>query len=527
LILRGSRPCGGETSPPEDIPLRRFLAARRLIARTFVPAAACAGSVAGLARPARAQSVDPTFSIQRFQPAPGPRNFLTTRGARVDGNKAWSAGALIHYGFEPLTVESCVSDTAEDCSSDDAQAARDVKVVENLLTADLMGSFTPVPVVQIGARIPVTWLKGQGIDEDGVADDDGLDAIGIGDVELEVKLRAVGKPRDPIVVGVALSGTGPIGYQIAKDKYLGDKTPTGAGRVIIDGMSGPVSYAVNVGGLFRGEGSIGSTNVGPEMRYSAALGFQVSPVFRAIVDAFGSTRFSSESGENPLEAQAAIQIMPLSFPGRITLGAGTGLIDGLGAPTVRALAGFTFVNETRDEDKDGIPDEKDECPAVAEDRDGYEDSDGCPDGDNDLDSIPDSADKCPSQAEDQDGFEDRDGCPDLDNDKDGLADTADQCPMQAESKNNYKDEDGCPDEADNDNDGVPDDRDKCVAEPEDTDGFEDTDGCPDPDNDSDGVNDGEDECAEEKETPNGFEDEDGCPDTPPPGFRPPKKKPAP
>jgi OOP family OmpA-OmpF porin len=506
------------------MPLRRSVAGRRLYIRSLLPAVACAGSIAGLSAPARAQStVDPVFSVQRFQPAPGPRNYLMTRGARIDGRNAWSVGGLVHYGFEPLTVESCVSDDAADCSDSSARNTREVQVVENLLTADLMGSYTPVPIVQLGLRIPVAWLKGQGLGSNGLNDPDGVEAIGIGDVEVEAKLRAVGKPKDPLVIGVAVSGTAPIGYAMAKDEYLGDKTPTGSGRVIVDGSAGPFSYAVNVGGLLRGEGGIGATTVGSEFRYSAGIGFQVSPVFRGIADVFGSSRFGSESGENPLEGLIAAQIQPLGMPVQFTVGAGTGIIDGLGAPTVRALAGATFVHEFKDEDRDGLEDDKDQCPSVAEDKDGYEDSDGCPDGDNDLDTIPDSVDKCPSQAEDQDGTEDNDGCPDLDNDKDGLADTADQCPTQPESKNNYKDEDGCPDEADNDNDGVPDSRDKCPSEPEDTDGFEDTDGCPDPDNDADGVNDGDDECAEEKETPNGFEDEDGCPDTPPPGFRPPKK----
>jgi OmpA-OmpF porin, OOP family len=498
----------------------------RVAARALLGALICAGSIAGLAAPAAAQSVvEPTFSVQRFQPAPGPRNFLMTRGARVDGRNSWSAGGLIHYAFEPLTVESCVSDDADDCSDADARATREVKVVENLLTADLMGSFTPAPMVQLGLRIPVAWIKGQGLDARGSADEDGLEAIGVGDVEVEAKLRAAGNPRDPMVVGVAVSATAPIGYQIAKDEYLGDKTPTGGVRLIVDGLSGPLSYAVNVGGLLRGEGQLGSTKVGSELRYSAGVGYQVGPVFRAVVDAFGSTRFSGESGENPLEAVIAAQIQPLGFPAQFTVGAGTGLIDALGVPTVRGMLGVVYVNEFRDDDRDGIQDDNDQCPSVAEDKDGYEDSDGCPDGDNDLDTIPDSADKCPSQAEDQDGFDDADGCPDLDNDKDGFADTADQCPAQPESKNDYKDEDGCPDEADNDNDGVPDARDKCVQEAEDTDGFDDTDGCPDPDNDADGVADGNDECAEEQETTNGFEDEDGCPDTPPRGFRPPKKTP--
>jgi OOP family OmpA-OmpF porin len=131
--------------------------------------------------------------------------------------------------------------------------------------------------------------------------------------------------------------------------------------------------------------------------------------------------------------------------------------------------------------------------------------------DTDGDGIPDDVDKCPAEAEDKDGFEDEDGCPDLDNDGDGIADAADKCPNEAEDKDGYQDADGCP-EPDNDADGIPDFADHCPNEPEDKDGFQDADGCPDPDNDYDGVPDAQDKCPTQPETKNGYQDEDGCPD---------------
>jgi outer membrane protein OmpA-like peptidoglycan-associated protein len=99
-----------------------------------------------------------------------------------------------------------------------------------------------------------------------------------------------------------------------------------------------------------------------------------------------------------------------------------------------------------DSDGDGIYDDVDQCPDVPEDKDGYEDEDGCPDYDNDSDGIPDVKDQCPMEPEDLDGFQDQDGCPDLDNDRDGIPDLVDKCPNQPETVNGYKDDDGCPDE---------------------------------------------------------------------------------
>jgi outer membrane protein OmpA-like peptidoglycan-associated protein len=153
-----------------------------------------------------------------------------------------------------------------------------------------------------------------------------------------------------------------------------------------------------------------------------------------------------------------------------------------------------------DRDKDGIPDQGDRCPALPEDRDGFQDADGCPDVDNDDDGILDARDSCPnSPARNK-------GCPVVDRDKDGIDDDRDECPAEPEDVDGFEDGDGCPD-PDNDKDGVLDASDKCPGSVEDQDGFEDDDGCPDNDNDGDGIFDVADKCPN---LPGDFE-KSGCP----------------
>jgi outer membrane protein OmpA-like peptidoglycan-associated protein len=65
-----------------------------------------------------------------------------------------------------------------------------------------------------------------------------------------------------------------------------------------------------------------------------------------------------------------------------------------------------------DGDGDGVKDEKDLCANDAEDRDAWEDDDGCADPDNDKDRILDADDQCPGEPETYNGIEDEDGCPD-------------------------------------------------------------------------------------------------------------------
>lgn len=139
--------------------------------------------------------------------------------------------------------------------------------------------------------------------------------------------------------------------------------------------------------------------------------------------------------------------------------------DGLDGEDGRvALLGFHAVygaakpvRTVPDRDADGVADDRDRCPEVAEDLDGWQDADGCPDDDNDGDGIADALDTCPTRAEDVDGWLDEDGCPepgrppipapraDGDRDRDGMSDAVDRCPEEQETVNGYADDDGCPD----------------------------------------------------------------------------------
>ena len=173
-----------------------------------------------------------------------------------------------------------------------------------------------------------------------------------------------------------------------------------------------------------------------------------------------------------------------------------------------ATLGYRF--GMKDKDKDGIPDDKDECPDQA----GPKKFNGCPDKDGD--GIPDTKDRCPDDA----GPEEFEGCPDRDEDK--VPDIDDKCPdtpgliifqgcpdFDNDSIPDYQDScpkikgikkfNGCPDK---DKDGIQDRFDKCPDVP----GIVKFQGCPDRDNDS--VPDHLDNCPD---TP-GLVKFNGCPD---------------
>jgi OmpA-OmpF porin, OOP family len=479
---------------------RRGLVASTTVLLGLLPASAHAQAVA-----------KDEFTVQRFDPAPGPRNFFETRTARSDGTKTWSAGFYGSYASKPLVIVGCLSST---CRGVVNPRMGDLEVVKTMVAGDLLGSFTLTPPLQFGLRVPVIFVNGQGLNPaTGAMADGGTKKAALGDPAIEAKYRFIGDLESPFAAAGALFVSAPLGHAMASGAYIGDQSPTFGLRGIADLRHRDLSAAVNLVGMWRSSAEIGGTKIGPEMRYSAAVGYSFGPMLRVMLEGVGNTRLKTQGdGSNGLEGLLGGQFTPDASPVSLSLGGGLRVIEGVGIPAYRVFAGLLYSAEPRDRDGDGILDDQDACPLAAEDRDGFEDSDGCPDLDNDGDRFPDAADKCPNEPEDMDGFEDADGCPDLDNDKDGIPDERDACRDVPETKNGFKDDDGCPDEVDSDGDGVPDAADKCPNEPEDTDGFEDTDGCPDLDNDKDGIPDSADECSEEAETMNGFEDNDGCPD---------------
>jgi outer membrane protein OmpA-like peptidoglycan-associated protein len=84
-------------------------------------------------------------------------------------------------------------------------------------------------------------------------------------------------------------------------------------------------------------------------------------------------------------------------------------------------------------------DADDRCADVAEDLDGFEDADGCPDPDDDQDGVEDPFDKCRRVF----GLVENAGCPDTDSDGDRLVDRLDECPDLKGPTSNK----GCPKKA--------------------------------------------------------------------------------
>ena len=470
------------------------------------------------------------FSTNRFYVAPGPGNFVTVEGAQVGPDLLPGFGVTLGYANRPYAADELDCQTsgppgqpngADPGCADDVITETDL--VRHLATLQLYGAFTFLERIQLSLNVPIIlYYEGEDYSFTDFSDDRnpapytsafGGSGAGLGDPRVSAKLRILDPDAqgNGVIMSVAAFVTLPVAHYIYPQRFLGDALPQGGFSAIGGFVFDSFRLALNLGLTFRDEQINIRSQSGTEFTWGLGAAYRPHPLFEIVAEAAGATSFGQRfDSEAPTEIRGAAVVHLDEVA--IHAGAGAGLVYGIGVPVFHAFAGMSFQPRTDpDNDGDGLTNSVDGCPDDAEDRDGYDDEDGCPDLDNDEDGVPDAADPCPEEAEDLDGNEDEDGCPDEDNDGDGISDGYDSCPDTPEDMDGDRDTDGCPD-TDRDQDGIADEADQCPDEAEDFDGFGDEDGCPEADLDEDGVPDEEDDCPQEAEDADGFEDEDGCPE---------------
>ncbi len=509
---------------------------------------------------------DKGLDAHLFRPAADSKGFMATNGTDILGHQDYSFGLVLDLGsgilpldgFEWSRTASILEDDDDDGEPDDV--VRKEEVISTALTGTLHFNYGLGNVAVIGLGVPIQAISGPRmvIPEvyNDVANPQGLDSQGFGDIELHGKVRILRRERAPIGLAALLQISLPTGntaqfrgepgvslwplliaewqpipeFRIGLD--VGYRLNTGEGAEVpfdgrVDAVADEADSTARAACIVPGAG-VTSAATCPALvdegdlveyddllTFGAAVGFRFVPAAELIAEVYGAqiARAMGDTGSLGIEALGGIKIF-VEQNSYLMLGGGAGVAHSVNSAEIRGVLAFVFEPSIGDRDGDGYKDDVDKCPDEPEDFDNFEDEEGCPDPDNDRDGILDVDDECPMVPEDHDGDADEDGCPEGnigDRDGDGILDNVDECPDEPEDRDGFEDEEGCPD-PDNDQDGILDVDDLCPNDPEDKDNFEDEDGCPDPDNDNDRILDVDDACPNDPETYNGFEDEDGCPD---------------
>jgi OmpA-OmpF porin, OOP family len=468
---------------------------------------------------ARAAGAQPAGDLQLdpFRPAIDSRGYLTLNAASTLEHLDVSFGlGSLSWGRKLLAF-----------SNGEATYS-----VDDVVTATLVGAvglrLGPARL-ELGASLPLTVMSGDRGPDVGQQSFK-LDGQGLGNLGLHLKTQLRSASRPPHL-GLGLIASVYLPTTSQERRFIGEPRLTPQllglidqelGRRLRIGVNGGIRLRSEASFTDRGELGMPGTNrtitASAEVPLGVGFAYALSPRrFDVIGEVVGAIPLGAHERYQPLEALGGIKVY-LARNSFLSLGGGRGLVANKGgSPAARAFIGIVFEPNLGDRDGDGIEDRADSCPDQAEDADGFEDADGCPDPDNDGDQIDDDDDRCPSTPEDPDGVDDEDGCPEGDaHDRDGdkILDDADRCPDEPEDHDGWQDEDGCPD-PDNDDDRILDIDDLCPDAPEDLDGWEDEDGCPDVDNDHDKILDGADRCPNKPETYNNVDDQDGCPDAGP------------
>ena len=454
-------------------------------------------------REASAQ-LEASLNAQQFNPVAGFHEFVAVDSARTLPRLKPGFGLTVNYGHRVLQKV-------------DGEGNRLYGIIDGVVGGDLQVGFGITDWLEVDLNIPFMEIA---IVDQLVGFGPGAH-YSLGDIALSAKIAILNPTKKPIGIAIQPIITFPTGRPLL---YMSDGVPTFGARASFSGRYTAFHWAAHAGYMVKPGRAIvdASLSAGDEIPFGAAVGFSPASMLDINLEFKGSAMVGSGrtelDGNRPIgQLHVPMELLPnlrvrTKMGLDVVVGGGPGLTFGSGSPQFRVFGGISWAPlPVADGDKDGVADAQDRCPNDPEDKDDYNDKDGCPDYDNDGDSILDENDKCPLDREDLDKFEDDDGCPDLDNDGDGIADVDDACPNEAEDVDGFADEDGCP-EDDADEDGVKDEDDECPTEPEDGDGFEDLNGCPDTDNDQDGILDVDDACPDQPENVNGVKDEDGCPD---------------
>ncbi len=409
--------------------------------------------VLGLASSASAQSSQ--IDLNQFRPAELATDGFATSTPDGQGHLRFGFQVWLDYSDDPLKLDS---------SSNQA-------LVHQQLTGHLVMSLGLVDHIVLFVDLPHHFIIKGGDDTSFAANNSNL-----GDLYFGARWNFFGTREDIFQIGMNTTMTINTASLADDRQYFAggvDRSPYLGGwfELLLNFNAGDHVRIPLQGGYKLNTRTVsvvpGELTVGNEWTYGGGLlimlGGDHFMISGEVLGRAGSNAEPLNRFTTPVEVLGGFKWLP-KFGFTLGVGGSAGVTDGYGAPDWRVftMLGYTMPAEEKapDADGDGIQDDLDMCPTEAEDMDGFEDQDGCPDLDNDGDGIADADDKCPNDPEDIDGFEDEDGCPDPDNDGDGILDVDDQCPNDPGPPENN----GCPD-PDRDGDGVPDRIDNCPDEP--------------------------------------------------------------
>ncbi|HET9626161.1 MAG TPA: OmpA family protein [Kofleriaceae bacterium] len=361
--------------------------------RTVCHAALLATALAAFtAATARADGLDG----ERFVPSVGAEATITAEHPAVPSPWGWGVGLFLNFADDPIVLRNGNGDVV-------------AHPLNTALTTDFVASVGLFGWAELGIGLPLHLVYDGDLYTAGTAR---LDAnAGLGDLRLVPKIALLRKGNldRHVMLSIAAPLTLPTGD---------DEAVRGAGGVTVQPEllfafhTGKLGLGFDLGYRWRDQHPA-DLPWGDEITLAPWVSYALTSQLSLRVEGYGEKEVNANVGgaDFPFEVLAAVDYAYGNWD--FYAGAARGISDGIGDPSIRVLGGFRFHQNAprhegfEDSDGDGVPDKDDRCRNDPEDKDGFQDDDGCPDPDNDQDGIPDGQDECPELS----GDTAHDGCP--------------------------------------------------------------------------------------------------------------------
>lgn len=372
----GSFTGGSCSTVPSTLALLPWLLAGLVTRRRRAGAALLAG--AGLVAPGEADAQD--VNAQRFRPSVDGHGFVKLEDAALAPAGSVGAALWFNHADDPFVFRY-------------ADDSGELPILGTVGTTSV-AAFYSAGWVRIGADLPVHLYRTAFLPDGLGASSDLGEAVeglppGLGDMRLSAKLRLLEESGSlgAVVWADALLPTG------GRDGWTSGGVPgmRAGGSATVPAAGGTLLATL---GVQSGNGSeFGGLQVTPAGLWGIGASRPLTDAVWLSAELDGEYWFGNagESGGAPIEWLLAAHANPTGDL-VATIGGGTGLTRGVGAPDLRLLAAIRWAPG---------PDRGDAGPVAASS-----------DGDLDGDGILDALDTCPTQPEDMNGIRDDDGCPD-------------------------------------------------------------------------------------------------------------------
>lgn len=301
----------------------------------------------------------PAFNAQTFTPSIDSHHFFRVVDADLP-TLSLSGNALLSYATPAVQYT-------------DATGA-DQTIVGSLAQLDLMGAYR-LGSLRLGVDVPVLLRSFGG---------DAPDATGLGDITVDAKFRVL----DPQVAAIGLAVTARARVPVST-VGPGLSSPRAGADLLLGGsqtLGERLTLGADVGASIKPSVALENTQWGSQFVFDAGAAYALGARAGLVGELHGALTFADVGGANSTPFELLLggyvrggERQQIAFRPAVVLG----LTDAVGTPTARILLSVGYdplaasAPKVVDADGDGYSDSIDACPAQAEDKDGWEDQDGC------------------------------------------------------------------------------------------------------------------------------------------------------